>query len=78
MNTENTPFEFLDSNELNAIKTAQEEPPQYKTICGGCKNLMVRKVFDGIVSVITVAECHYSNSINIQEYPVVECSHLQT
>jgi len=80
MNKDNTPFEFLDSNELNAIKTTQQEQQQqqYKTICGSCKNIMVRKVFDGIIDIVTIIECPYSNSINIQEHPVLECSHLKT
>ena len=76
MNKDDTPFEFLDSDEISAAKATQQEEQQYKTICTECQSLMIRKVFDGVIDIITAVECCHSDSINIQEFPILECSHF--
>lgn len=77
MNTNDNPFEFLDSEEISAAKVEKQENQKYTTICTECLHLMVRKVFDGVVDVVTLIECPYSATVNIQEFPVLECSYLK-
>jgi len=75
MKTDDNQFEFLDAGEIESTKTAQAESEQhYKTICSECSNIMMRKVYDGTLEVVTLIECCVSASVNIQEFPILECT----
>jgi len=71
----NEKFEFLDSEEIDELKD-KEETPSSKTICTECSHVMIRRVCDGI-EYLTLIECPYSDVVNIQEYPVLECSNFK-
>ena len=68
-------FDFLDSNEINELKEAQTTT-KHKTICTDCAHVMMRRIHDGFEH-LTLIECPYSDVVNIQEYPVLECSNLK-
>ena len=77
MNIDNDPFEFLDSEEISAARVEKQENITHPTICPDCTHIMVRKVFDGVVDTVTLIECPYSATVNIQEFPVLECSYFK-
>lgn len=75
MNTQDEKFQFLDAEEIDVVREEQAaEAERNKTICSECANLMMRRVFDGNVEVVTVIECVLTDSVNISEFPVLECT----
>ena len=68
------PFDLIDEMASQTDKRAVVKPP---CLCDDCWNLLARKVFDGIIDFVIIRECKYSSMVNIEEYPVTECTQFK-
>lgn len=60
------PFDLIDAHANKKVKP--------ESICVNCKNLLVRKCFDGVIDSFILIECKYSHIVDIEEFPVLECT----